>query len=331
VEQSFKETMRAVEKVQTKVGGLRAIELYYRGIREFESGDTAFFQSKTRLNTPDLGTLMPETYRKVAEFSNQCLSLFDLEFTQAMQAIKSLLEKEFYFKWLSVYMPLKYLMEKGVQQKLMERLDELEVDTNRICFELSPDILIHGETEHSINIEQLRNRGFHFMITDFGGINSPLMRLAYFPVDYVMLSSELLGYLQEESRAYSAIEAIVEFSDSMGAEVIADGVSKAEQAEMLYEAQVKYGAGTLAGNYIAERYIRKKGEKAEKAEKAEEKEEPKAEPKEEPKAEPVEEAKAEPAEETAEAKEEAVEETAEAVEETAEPTEETIEESQDSQ
>ena len=255
--------MRAQEKVQTKVGGLRAIELYYRGIREFESGDTAFFQSKTRLNTPDLGTLMPETFRKVAEFSNQCLSLFDLEFTQAMQAIKSLLDKEFYFKWLSVYMPLKYLMEKGAQQKLMERLDELEVDTNRICFELSPDILIHGEREHSINIEQLRNRGFHFMITDFGGINSPLMRLAYFPVDYVMLSSELLAYLQQESRAYSAIEAIVEFSDSMGAEVIADGVSKAEQAEMLYEAQVKYGAGNLAGTYIAERYIRKKGAKDE--------------------------------------------------------------------
>ena len=44
---------------QTTVNGVRAIELYYRVIREISSGATAFFQSQTRLNTPGLGTLMP--------------------------------------------------------------------------------------------------------------------------------------------------------------------------------------------------------------------------------------------------------------------------------
>ena len=63
----------------------------------------------------------------------------------------------------------------------------------------------------------------------------------------------------------SAVEAIVEFSDSMGAETIADGVANARQAELLYGAQVKFGAGPLAGNYVAERYMRKKGSKDEPA------------------------------------------------------------------
>lgn len=252
----------SAEQLETKVGGLRAIELYFRGIREFESGDTIFYQSKTRLNTPELGTLMPETFRKVAEFSNQCVSLFDLEFTQALESIKKLLDKELYFRWLSVYMPLKYLDERGMQQRLMQILDEAEVDTNKVCFELSPDLLTMGTGSQATTIEQLRNRGFHFMVTDFGGINSPLMRLAYFPVDYVMLSSEILTYLKTEERALSAVEAIVEFSSSMGAETIADGVTKADQAEMLYGAQCHYGAGPLSGNYVMERYIRRKGESA---------------------------------------------------------------------
>ena len=242
----------------TKVGGLRAVEMQFRIIREFDTGETAFIQSKTRLNTPGLGTLMPETYRKVAELSNQCLTLFDFELMQAAETIKNLQERDFYFRWVSVYMPSRYLESKGAQQKLMNSMDDLQTDTNRICFELSPGILYEGGNRHSMMIEQLRNRGFHFMITDFGGSNSPLMRLAYFPVDFVMMSQEINGYLNKGERSLSAVGSIVDFIDGMGATAIADGVSNAEQAELLYQAECKYGAGSLAGKYMAERYIRNK-------------------------------------------------------------------------
>ena len=241
-----------------KVGGLRAVEINYRGIREFASGDISFLQSKTRLNTPDYGTLMPETFRKVSELSNQCISLCDLEFRQVMEAIKNLQNRDFYFRWCSVYMPLRQLTEKGMHQKMMSKMDEFEVDTNRVCFELSPSVLVEGTKSHSAAIENLRNRGFHFMITEFGGMSSPLMRLAFFPVDYVMLSSEMIGYLRDDDRSLSAIGSIVEFAEGMGATTIADGVAKSEHAEMLYRAQCNFGAGPLAGNYVGERYLRKK-------------------------------------------------------------------------
>ena len=50
----------------------------------------------------------------------------------------------------------------------------------------------------------------------------------------------------------------MDFIDGMGAVAIADGVSSAEQAELLYQAECKYGAGSLAGKYMAERYLRNK-------------------------------------------------------------------------
>lgn len=49
----------ADKEVQTTVGGLRAVELNYRTIREISSGQTAFFQSRTMLNSPKLGVLSP--------------------------------------------------------------------------------------------------------------------------------------------------------------------------------------------------------------------------------------------------------------------------------
>ena len=245
----------------TKVGGLRAIEINYRGIREFETGELAFLQSRSRLNTPDLGTLMPETYRKVAELSNQCVSLFELELTQILDTIKRLTKRDFYFRWVSVYMPLRHLEMKGLQQKMMSIMDEAEVDTNKLCFEISPNLLISGNVQHRNNIEQLRNHGFHVMLTDFGGINSPLMKLAYYPVDYVMMSREILKYLNEDDRSLSAVTAIVDFAEEMGASAIADGVTNANQAELLYRAQFRFGAGSLIGKYQTERSFKNKNDK----------------------------------------------------------------------
>ena len=108
------------EGMDNRVGGLRAVEVLYRGIRGFETGEITFLQSKTKLNTPDLGTMMPETFRKVAELSNQCVSLFELELNQVLETIKSLKNRDYYFRWISVYMPMKYLEMRGVQHTLVK-------------------------------------------------------------------------------------------------------------------------------------------------------------------------------------------------------------------
>ncbi len=248
------------QRMETLVGGLRAVELQFRGIREFETGETAFYQSRTRLNTPKLGTLMPENFRGVAEMSDQCMSLFELEITQMLEAAIKLREREIFYRWVSVYMPMRFLGSSGAEKWLMQMMDTAEMDTNRLCFELSPDILLEGNVSHSKAVTQLRNRGFHFMITQFGGTSSPLMKLSLFPVDFVMMSQEIIGYLGKSERAGLAVNSIVDFIAGMGATAIADGVSTVAQAEALYQSQCHFGAGSLAGRYVGERYIRRKKE-----------------------------------------------------------------------
>ncbi len=254
-------TVSAVNDLpQSEVGGLRAVEMFFRGIREIESGQIMFFQSKTRLNTPSLGTIMPENFRDVAELSNQGVSLFELEFRQSREALKKFLERDFYFRWLSVYMPPNYLTERSVENKLIQITDEEEIDTNRICFELPLKILVDGNIKMARMIENLRNRGFHFMLTGFGGNNSPLMKLSDYPVDFVMLSQEITGYIGKNERSNDAVKSIIDFVEGLGAEPIADGISTANQAETLHKCGCRFVAGQLAGKYTSERYVRKRAE-----------------------------------------------------------------------
>lgn len=243
----------------TTVGGIRAVELFYRVIRDISSGQCAFYQSQTRLNTPNLGTLMPENFRIVSEITRQCVNLFEVEFVQALEAIEKFNERDLVFNWVSVYMPSKLLRE-SIEKKLLDSCDKYRISTSKVCFALSESLLEETDTAVRDNIKRLRNRGFHFMLTDFGSVSSPIMKLSEFEVDHVMMSPEVTQYIGRDQRADQAVHALVDFISGLGAEALADGVSDSTQAEALYQSDCRYCAGTLSGRYMAERYVRRRSE-----------------------------------------------------------------------
>ena len=131
---------------ETTVGGLRAVELYFRPIRNISTGGITFFQSLTRLNTPGLGTLQPESFREVSEVTTQCTDLFRLELLQGIEVVKKFEEREVHFEWLTVYMPVRFLLEIRADRTLLEYCDKYEIPTGKLCLALRP--APHGAGQH---------------------------------------------------------------------------------------------------------------------------------------------------------------------------------------
>lgn len=237
-------------EIPTTVGGLRAVELHYRPVRNIATGSTAFYQSRTQLNTPGLGTLMPENFRDIADMSSQGTQLFLLELAQAIQTNLELTDREINFDWLSVYMPVHYLLQIACDRTLMETCRKYNLMYNRLCFEVSGKLLLEKDQIASRMIRILHSYGFHFMLMNFGTKNCPVMRLSECPVDYVMLSPELTHNLSRDQRSHSIVGSVVSLVNDIGAIPIADGVTASHQAEAFYEFGCPYCAGDLAGSYI---------------------------------------------------------------------------------
>ena len=250
----------ADKETRTTVDGLRAVEMYYRPIKEIASGSTAFYQSQTRLNAPDIGVLMPETFRDVCEMSSQAIKLFQLELVQLLNACTAFTERELNYGWASVYMPVRFLKEKRAPKIVTDVCLKREVPTSKVCFELSEDLLAETEGQIAANIVAMRNLGFHFMLTGFGGNNCPMMRLSNFAVDYVMFSPEVANYIGKDERSDNAVKSIISFVNDIGSEPVTDGVSNSHQAETVYGFECSYCAGSLSGKYIAEKDIKGKNE-----------------------------------------------------------------------
>lgn len=234
---------------QTTVGGVRAVELQYRPLREIATGRTVCYLSRTNLNTPALGTLMPEAFRAAAEFSGQSRKLFPLEAMQLAEAIRAAGEAERVFDWFSVYMPMRVLKD-GAVPALMEKIcEQFSVTANRFCFSVPEQILTEQNEAAAEQIARLRRRGFHMMLENFGESGTPFLKLSELPVDYVMLSPSVTAYLEKGERSEQAVHSIISFINELGCEPIADGVRSSTQAALLYEFGCNYCAGALSGGY----------------------------------------------------------------------------------
>ena len=237
------------------VDGVRAVELFYRPIKNTDSGRVTFLQSQTRLNSPVMGTLMPADYLPVAQLSDQCLSIFKLALVQLLQALGKFHEREVDVDWASVFMPARFLRQTEAPRIATDYCDKFGVKYERVCFELSPDVLDESDSSSADNVALMRRQGFHFLLTGFGTEDFKMLK-----VDNIMLDGSVAQVLGKSDRYDTCVNSLLNFVFDLNAEVIADGITDDKQVKKLSGMQCLYYSGEKAGKYIAERYVRNRNE-----------------------------------------------------------------------
>ena len=235
--------------IPTTVGGLRAVELTFRPMRDIATGRSICFLSRTQLNTPGLGTLMPETFRPAAELSGQCRKLFPLEVMQLAESIRTLSENDVVFDWVSLEMPMRLLRDGATIPVINKICEQFSMLPNKICFSIPEKILTEESSAAADNITKLRKHGYHMLLSSFGDNECPFMKLSELAVDYVLLSPSVTDYIGSGERSDQAVHSIVTFINELGIEPVADGVKNSTQAEALYSFGCNYCVGPLSGEY----------------------------------------------------------------------------------
>ena len=245
-------------KSPSTVDGVRAIELFYRPVRRIKTGTPAFYQSQMRLNSPLIGTMLPDFYRTTAENSDQCVELFKLGMVQLLRSMKAFEEKGTLPRHISIYMPVRYLKDENSAVDISRMCKRFETDPDNICFEVSSDILFENDGTASAILSSLSAEGFHFMLSDFGIAGSPVFSIAEFPIDYVILDKSVCLLAGKNERQNICIKSLVGLASQLGAEVIVPYADK-ERSAVFSELGCLY---TADGDFMSSRYaFRRKSEK----------------------------------------------------------------------
>ncbi|MBO6851162.1 MAG: EAL domain-containing protein [Marinobacter sp.] len=128
-------------------------------------------------------------------------------------------------------------------------LDREGIPSRLLEIELTEETMvdINSEDDNALEeLEQIRSTGAKIYIDDFGTGYSSLKYLKHFPADYLKIDKSFVSVDGMDSLAEPAIcRAIVTMAESLGMQVIAEGIETEEQLAALAAIQCSMGQGYL--------------------------------------------------------------------------------------
>jgi diguanylate cyclase (GGDEF)-like protein/PAS domain S-box-containing protein len=140
------------------------------------------------------------------------------------------------------------LNDERFLEYLIAELSNTELAEGAMCFEITETAAIANLNNVVYFMRELKARGCHFALDDFGSGLSSFMYLKTLPVDYLKIDGQFIENVTRDPVDRSMVEAIGQVGRAMGIQTIAERV---ESPEVLAELG-RLGIGYAQGFHIAE-------------------------------------------------------------------------------
>lgn len=139
------------------------------------------------------------------------------------------------------------LNDERFLEYLISELGSADLVPGALCFEITETAAIANLNNVVHFMRELKTRGCHFALDDFGSGLSSFMYLKTLPVDYLKIDGQFIENIARDPVDRSMVEAIGQVGRAMGIHTIAERV---ESAEVLTELG-HLGIGFAQGFYLA--------------------------------------------------------------------------------
>jgi EAL domain-containing protein (putative c-di-GMP-specific phosphodiesterase class I) len=131
---------------------------------------------------------------------------------------------------------------------LIAQLTSQSLLPGAICFEITETAAIANLGNVVYFMRELKARGCHFALDDFGSGLSSFMYLKTLPVEYLKIDGQFIENVARDPVDRSMVEAISQVGRAMGIRTIAERV----ESEAVLLELARLGIGYAQGFYIAE-------------------------------------------------------------------------------
>ena len=151
---------------------------------------------------------------------------------------------------VSVNLSLKQLRQRDFVAGIEEIFTRNELTPSCVEFEITESTLAdHGEKTLR-TLDRLYQLGLHLSIDDFGTGYSSLSSLQHFPIGTLKIDQSFLRDAGKERNSAAIVGAIVGLGQSLGMDVVAEGIETLEQLALLQQIGCTLGQGHLFGEPV---------------------------------------------------------------------------------
>ncbi|SEO81629.1 aminotransferase class I/II-fold pyridoxal phosphate-dependent enzyme [Actinacidiphila rubida] len=229
------------------VVGTDGLRLHYQPIVRIDSGEVAGFEALVRWRHDRRGLLAPDQFITLAEETGHIrpLGSWVLQHAAAHTARwQRLLARPDPLR-VNVNVSASQFRDPSFVDEVRRVLDSSGLALGSLVLELTETVLMHHDQEILSTMDTLRDLGVTMAIDDFGTGFSPLNYLREFPVDIIKVDKSFIQDIVSDGRQVALVEGIVRIADTLGLQVIAEGIEHEVQRDRLVDMGCRFGQGYL--------------------------------------------------------------------------------------
>ncbi|MGB5079017.1 MAG: GGDEF domain-containing phosphodiesterase [Sphingorhabdus sp.] len=142
-------------------------------------------------------------------------------------------------------------LSDGYSEHLMDILHLSGFPPDRLTLELTEESLVRDIEQASVQLERLRAKKIRIAVDDFGTGYSSLLYLKSLPLDYLKLDKGMTPDISGTGKDRIVLRAIIAMGKALGLQIIAEGVEKEAELEMLKAEDCDFFQGYLRSPPLA--------------------------------------------------------------------------------
>lgn len=232
-------------------------EIYYQPQLDLRSNEITGFEALLRWKSPELGSVSPLKFIKVAEDTHLIIPLGAWVLKNACAFLKKLHNKGYTDLTISVNISILQLLQTDFNDLVIETLKFCEIKPEYLELEVTESILMESFETIGKKLEILRDIGIKIALDDFGKGYSSLSYLKQLPISTLKIDKSFIDCVCSSDESDTLTEQIIKIGTSMGMIVIAEGVENQEQLEYLINHECHKIQGYLFSRPIPEFEVEK--------------------------------------------------------------------------
>ncbi|MBF0200013.1 MAG: EAL domain-containing protein [Desulfamplus sp.] len=234
-------TVRAFERMRLEIAVRSALSkgeliVYYQPKVNIRDNDKIVgMEALLRWNNPEMGMIPPIKFIPIAETSDVILTIGEWVLRQACRTGKKIMDMGLTNFVVGVNLSAKQLKQKHFVDIVRQALQESGLPPQCLDIELTESMIFDNFDRNVKFMHELKSLGVTLSIDDFGTGYSSLSYLKSFPVNTLKIDRSFVMDIPDDKDDIAITSTIISMAQSLGLEVVAEGVETRVQAQFLKE------------------------------------------------------------------------------------------------
>ncbi|WP_227711020.1 putative bifunctional diguanylate cyclase/phosphodiesterase [Novosphingobium ovatum] len=215
------------------------LSVFFQPLIDLNTGRIRAFETLVRWFHPEKGELRPDEFIPVAEECGAIITLGNWITAQAAKVAAT---------WpdhvtLAVNLSPLQIKAPGAALGILNALREAKLDPTRLELEITETVLLEHSPNTDAFIKQLSEAGVRFALDDFGTGYSSLGYLDKYPFKKIKIDRSFVSGINVGTTSTAIIRAVSGMGQSLGMEIVAEGLETLEQVQAVRQAGCTLGQG----------------------------------------------------------------------------------------